>query len=104
MKQGAIENFIYLELIRKLSSTHTISYYRKKSGSEINFILEDKKTGKVTPIEVITRDTLAITQSLKSFDEDYHDRVERYMIMNESLSAKKDLSGIPVFILPHVAI
>lgn len=104
MKQGSLENFIYLELVRKLQDSHILSYYRKKSGSEITFILEEKNTKKLTPVEVISRESLAITQSLKSFDEDYHDRVERYMIMNESLAVKKDLSGIPVFILPHVAI
>jgi predicted AAA+ superfamily ATPase len=34
-KQGVIENFIFLELDRKLASTHEIKFYRKKSGAEI---------------------------------------------------------------------
>ena len=78
MKLWAIENFTYLELERKLQNTHDIFYYRKKSGSEITFILEDRSTQKITPIEVNTRDSLAISQALKSFDSEYHDRVERY--------------------------
>jgi len=31
LRAGAIENFIYLELERKLDETHKIAYYRKKS-------------------------------------------------------------------------
>lgn len=104
MKMGAIENFIYLEIERKLHDSHDIYYYRKKSGSEVTFILEDKMTKKVTPIEVVSRDSSAISQAMKSFDSEYHDRVERYMIMNESLTERKELSWIPVFILPHAAI
>lgn len=92
MKMGAIENFIYLEVERKLHESHDIFYYRKKSGSEVTFILEDKTTKKVTPIEVVSRDSEAISQAMKSFDSEYHDRVERYMIMNESIATRKELS------------
>ncbi len=104
MKIGAIENFIFLELDRKLHDSHDIFYYRKKSGSEITFILEDRATKKITPIEVSSRDSHTISQAMKSFESEYHDRVERYMIMNESLAERKEISGIPVFILPHAAI
>ena len=92
MKMGAIENFIYLEIERKLHDSHDIFYYRKKSGSEITFILEDRTTKKITPIEVFSRDSHSISQAMKSFDAEYHDRVERYMIMNESLAMRKELS------------
>lgn len=34
-KQGVIENFVFLELDRKLASTHEIKFYRKKSGAEV---------------------------------------------------------------------
>ncbi len=104
MKLGALENFILLELDRKLSSTHDISYYRKKSGSEVTFILEERNTKKLTPIEVVARDCQTISQALKSFDSDYHSRVEHYMILNESRAEKRELAWIPVFILPHATI
>ncbi len=104
MKLWALENFIYLELERKLRETHDIFYYRKKSGSEVTFILEERSTKKITPIEVVPRDIDFLSQALKSFDSDYHDRVERYMIMNESKAEKKDLNGKMVLILPHATI
>ena len=104
MKLWALENFILLELDRKLSSTHDIFYYRKKSGSEVTFILEERTTKKLTPMEVVARDCQTISQALKSFDSDYHARVEHYMIMNESIAEKRELAWTPIFILPHATI
>jgi predicted AAA+ superfamily ATPase len=104
LKSGTIENFIFLELDRKLDTTHTISYYRKKSGAEITFILEDEVTGRITPIEITTRETDVISQAFRTFDLDYHERVERYMLVNSRLAGKKDLSGTLFITIPHVAI
>ncbi len=70
----------------------------------MTFILEERSTKKITPIEVVPRDIDFLSQALKSFDSDYHDRVERYMIMNESKAEKKDLNGKMVLILPHATI
>jgi predicted AAA+ superfamily ATPase len=104
LKSGTIENFIFLELDKKLDATHTISYYRKKSGAEITFILEDEVTGRITPIEVTPRETDVISQAFRTFDLDYHDRVERYMLVNGRLAGKKDLSGTLFITIPHIAI
>lgn len=99
-----IENFILLELRRKLGKTHEISFYRKKSGAEIAFILEENTSRKLTVIDVNQRSTDAISQALQTFDKDYHDRVECYMLMNELKSGRKDINGAPLIILPHIAI
>ncbi len=104
LKIWALENFIYLELERKLDETHWISYYRKKSWAEITFILDNKSSGTVTPIEVTLRDSESISQVFRSFDEDYHDKIERFMLVNASLGWRKEINGIPLIILPHVAI
>ena len=103
-KQGVIENFILLELERKLSSTHDIRFYRKKSGAEIQFLLENKTTRKLTPIEVRIGNNTAISQAMKSFDESYNQFIENYMIFNESAAEQKVLNEKNVIILPHVAI
>jgi hypothetical protein len=103
-KQGVIENFILLELERKLSSTHDIRFYRKKSGAEIQFLLENKTTRKLTPIEVRIGNNTAISQAMKSFDESYNQFVENYMIFDESETGQKTLNEKNVIILPHIAI
>ena len=103
-KQWVIENFILTELDRKLSTTHDIRFYRKKSGAEVSFILIEKETSKLTPIEVTTRSTNIIPQALKTFYETYGERIDHAMIMNDSMVWQKELNNTPVLILPHVAI
>lgn len=103
-KQGVIENFVLLELDRKLVSTHDIRFYRKKSGAEVSFILLEKSTQKVTPIEITTRATDIIPQSLSIFIETYGDRIDHAMMMNDSLATQKNSGVTPLIILPHIAI
>jgi predicted AAA+ superfamily ATPase len=104
LKFWAIENFILLELMRKLEADHSFAFYRKKSGAEITFIITNTENTLITPIEVNTRATDAISQAFRTFDEDYHERIERYMLVNNSIWWKKDIWGIPLLIIPHVAI
>ncbi len=103
-KQWVLENFLLLELERKLAKTHDIRFYRKKSGAEMQFLIIEKTSGKITSIEVRTGNNTAISQAMKSFDESYHDRVEHYMILTESEAEQKNLNGKNVIILPHAAI
>lgn len=103
-KQWVIENFILGELDRKLKSTHDIRFYRKKSWAEVSFVLIEKNTGKITPIEVTTRSSEIIPQALKSFYETYSDRIDHAMIMNDSIATRKDINWSPIIILPHIAI
>ncbi len=103
-KQGVIENFILLELDRKLASTHDIRFYRKKSSAEVSFILIEKSTQKITPIEITTRATDIIPQALRIFHETYQDRIVHAMILNDTIAQQKDLNGTPLIILPHIAI
>ena len=104
MKQGALENFVLIELLRKLEGTHDFYFYRKKSGAEITFVMVNKENTLITPIEVTVRDTDALSQALRTFDSDYHARVERYMVINNSRSEKKSLEEKQVMILPHIGI
>ncbi len=103
-KQWVIENFLFLELERKLSQTHEIRFYRKKSGSEISFILIEKGTGKLTPISVTTKNNPAIPPTQKIFDEAYGNKVDRYMILCDETIEQKMLWDKPLTILPHIAI
>jgi predicted AAA+ superfamily ATPase len=103
-KQWVLENFIFLELQRKLAKTHDIRFYRKKSGADIPFILVEKETEQLTPIIVTTKSTDIIPAALKSFDESYHDHIEHSMILNDDRVEKRDFEGKTLLILPHVAI
>jgi predicted AAA+ superfamily ATPase len=103
-KQGVIENFILLELDRKLASTHDIRFYRKKSGAEVSFLLIEKSSDRITPIEITTRSTDIIPQSLSIFIETYGSRIDHAMLLNDSIAKQKTSGMIPVIVLPHIAI
>ncbi len=103
-KQWVLENFIFLELDRKLSLSHDIRFYRKKSGAEVSFVLVDKQSDLITPIDITIRPTDIIPQALRLFAETYSDRIERIMFMNEERAWQKELNGKTLIILPHVAI
>ena len=104
MKEWAIQNFIFLELREKLGKTHDLFFYRKKSWAEITFLLIHKESLLITPIEVHVRETDVVSQILRSFDESYNNRVEYYMMSNESRYGKKQLHEKPLIIIPHFAI
>jgi Domain of unknown function (DUF4143) len=104
LRQGATENMIFLELKRKLDDTHTLYFYRKKSGAEISFIAENNENTLVTPMIVTTRGTEIIPQVFRVFDSEYHDRVERYMLFNDIKSGTSSIDEKQVMILPHIAI
>lgn len=103
-KQWVLENFIFLELDRKLDDTHEIRFYRKKSGAEVSFVLIDKASWLLTPIDITQRSTDIIPQALRLFEETYHDKVERVMFMNEEKIWQKEMNGKMLIVLPHVAI
>jgi predicted AAA+ superfamily ATPase len=103
-KQWVIENLIFLELDRKLDSSHEIRFYRKKSGAEVSFVLIDKNSGFLTPIDITVRPTEIIPQALRLFAEAYHDKIERIMFLNEERAWQKELNWKTLIILPHVAI
>ncbi len=104
LRQGATENLIFLELQRKLGDTHSLYFYRKKSWAEIAFIAEDTENTLITPIEVTTRSTDISPQVFRVFDEEYHDRIERYMIFNDIKWAISSLNDTQIMILPHIGI
>jgi hypothetical protein len=103
-KQWVLENFIFLELDRKLDDSHEIRFYRKKSGAEVSFVLVDKNSGLLTPIDITLRPTDIIPLSLKLFEETYHEKIERVMFMNEEKAWQKELNGKSLIRLPHIAI
>jgi predicted AAA+ superfamily ATPase len=64
-----IENFVFLELLKNNENAE-IKFYKKKNGTEIDFILENWN-GKIIPIEVKSSNSLAIPKIFYSFEKDY---------------------------------
>jgi len=92
------QNLVFLILREKLRwSNAEIHYWRSKSGSEIDFVLDLGR--KVIPVEVKYRDFSqpVIPRSFASFIEKY--APERCLIINKNLKTTADLKGTEVLFL-----
>jgi predicted AAA+ superfamily ATPase len=101
---GVVENFVYLELVRKLKDSHTVHFWRKKSGTGVQFVLVNQANQMVTPIEITLRPSTTISQAMKSFYDSYSDRVEYGMLLNESSAEATTLADKSFLILPYPTI
>jgi hypothetical protein len=73
------------------TDTYNISFIEKNLVLKYNLFLEEIGSEKLTPIEITLRGTASISQALKTFDETYNEKVDHYMIFNESIAEQKDL-------------
>lgn len=103
-KISVMENFIFLELSRKLKDTHDIFFWRKKSGTNIAFILKNRENNKLTPIEVGFSSPKNISQTMKSFYDSYGERVEYGMFLNEGKIFSSTFGGKSFLTLPFYTI
>lgn len=100
-KTGMIENFVFLELIHKLHESHAIHFWRKKSGTEIAFVLRSYENDRLTPIHITLKTTQSIPQSIQWFCEVYHNTLESGMILNTDHAGVVQHADITFLILPH---
>lgn len=103
-KMSIRENFVFLELSRKLDGTHELLFWRKKSGTGIAFILRNLTNNKLTPIEISTTVSSRISQTMKGFYQVYGDRVEHGMSLTERDIQTTTWENRPFFILPYYTI
>ena len=103
-KTSMMENFIFLELSRKLKDTHDIFFWKKKSGTEIAFVLKNRENNKLTPIEVGFSSPRNISQTMKSFYDSYGTRVEYGMFLNEGKIFTSEFGGKSFLTLPFYTI
>lgn len=103
-KLAVMQNFIFLELSRKLDTSHEIYFWRKKSGTEISFLLKNKNTDGLTPIEVTLRSHKNISATMKSFAESYGERIEHAMSLTEGEIRTTTIDEKSFFTLPFYTI
>lgn len=80
------ETFVHSTLLREYDAWE-VFYYKKKNMSEIDFIFQ-KNDGKLIPIEVKTGDRTTTPEIFHRFDEQYHDKVEKYIQTTKSIEKK----------------
>lgn len=103
-KEKMIENFVFLELERKLDETHELLFWQKKSGTNIAFILKNKSTNRLTPIEIHLGNSQNPTLTMKSFYESYSSDIEHAMMLTENTTKWTNLNDKSFLILPFYTI
>lgn len=99
-----MENFVYLELSRKIDTSHEIFFWKKKSGTEIAFVLKNKENNLLTPIEIGLYSPRNVSQAMKSFYESYRDRIEYGMFLNEGTIQVTNYEGKSFLTIPFFTI
>jgi predicted AAA+ superfamily ATPase len=96
-----IENFVLNEFQKNFSQLIDIFFWRKKSQTEIDFLLKNQLTGKIIPVEVKSSSTDVIPKAFRSFFEDYGDNIQYGVILNKDQYKMREFMGKKIFILPY---
>lgn len=91
------ETFVQNSLQREYEKWE-VFYYKKKNMSEIDFIFQ-KNDGKLIPIEVKTWDRTTTPEIFYRFDEEYHEKVNKYIQTTKSIE-KKMKENVELELLP----
>jgi len=108
-KGKLIENFILNE-IKKFISMHQllqifkVYFWRKKSQTEVDFVIKNLEKNKLIPIEVKSKSTDVIPKSFDSFYDFYGDRVDFFVVFNKNIFKTRKLHDKKVLFLPHFCV
>jgi len=106
-RQGKlVENFVLSELRKAisekgLSEILKVYFWRKKSQTEIDFVIKNLKNEKLIPIEVKSKSTDVIPRSFKSFLELYESQTDFFVVLNRDVLKERMIQGKRVLFLPY---
>ena len=83
-KWKIIENIAFVQLISNIEN-YDIYFWRNKNQYEIDFVLKNKLTNKLIPIEVKSDNKDNIPKIFKSFAEKYSNDVEYFVKVTKTL-------------------
>lgn len=102
-RESVIENFTFLELSKRLDDTHRLYFWRKKSGTNVSFVIQNSNTAGLSPID-ISLSSEKFTPAMKSFYESYLDEVEHAMQLHDRKIHVNTQDQKAFFVLPYWAI
>ncbi|MBE5729275.1 ATP-binding protein [Candidatus Parvarchaeota archaeon] len=99
-KGRALENAVFIELLRRKKATDNIYYLKLKSGKEVDFILDSKSTKliqvcyKLSNADVKERETSALIEAAKAL------KLKEGIIITYDYSGTENVDGIKISFLP----
>ena len=97
---GIIENFVYNTLLTQYTKDY-IHFYRTNSGSEIDFVIEDRNN-LLTLCEVKYRNKVSVPVIMKNFAERYDNVGKKIIITKDILKKDAEVFFIPAALLPFI--
>ena len=107
-KWKVVENLVLLQILPNLEKYH-IYFWRNKNQYEIDFILKNKFTNKLIPIEVKSSDSDNIPKIFKSFAKKYSTNIDYFVKITQTLEWQRQeildwkkyiIKFVPLFKLP----
>ncbi|MCP4155627.1 MAG: ATP-binding protein [bacterium] len=99
MDTGAlVENFVYSELLCKIDIFTEIKFWRTKSDTEIDFLLE--KNREILPIEVKSGSYTNVPKSLLLFCQ--RENLTRAVVVTRDVSKKVTKDSIDFYFIPYI--
>lgn len=95
-----VENFVYTTLKSKYAKEY-IHFYRTNTGSEIDFVLEDKED-KLSICEVKYRNKVDLPVVMRNFSKKYDNVNRKLIITKDLLKQEDDVYYIPACVLPFI--
>ena len=102
MDGKVIENFIFLELQKKITEKE-IKFYKKRNGTEIDFILENWD-GKIIPIEVKSNDNFTIPKIFYSFKKDFDEKTIFFVKTTRKKIWENEIENKKILFVPNFLI
>lgn len=96
-----VENFVISEIIKSKPFHMDMFFWRKKSQTEIDLILENNIDGSLTPIEIKSNSTDAIPKAFSSFFDMYGDKVNHAIVLNKDIFKTREINGKTIHFIPY---
>ena len=98
-----LENFIFMELMRRFPVNEQLFYWRTLAKAEVDFVIQTDR-GEIVPVEVKAQslDKPRVSRSFRNFLREY--RPQSGVIINLTLNKTEDIAGCKVSFIPAFAI
>jgi len=102
MDTGALfENFIFLELLKKAETYHSIKFYRTRDGAEVDFIVNNIQQQTSIEVKYKALDKAIFYKSLVNFNT--NENISKSVVVNLSLNTtKNNIHYIPAYLIEKI--
>lgn len=96
------ENFVIMEFTKNLSDLHKIYFWQNKNGSEIDVVIENIESWKITPCEIKTWSRTTMPIIFKSFYQTYREQIDHFRVYTKDTYQQKTYNDKKIQFLSYL--